>query len=58
MSGREPAEVNPVARTALDRLLKSADKHEAGVATRRPALTSSALTGYRALRGLKDNEDF
>ncbi|SHN28868.1 Wadjet anti-phage system protein JetD domain-containing protein [Rhizobacter sp. OV335] len=58
MSGREPAEMNLLARKALERLLKSADKHEAGVATRRPALTSSALAGYHALRSLKHKEDF
>lgn len=58
MSGRDPAEMSPLARKALERLLKAADKHEAGVATRRPALTSSALAGYHALRSLKDKEDF
>lgn len=58
MSGRETTEMNPLARKALERLLKAADKHEAGVATRRPALTRSALAGYHALRSLKDKEDF
>lgn len=58
MSGRDQAEMYPLARKALERLLKSADKHEAGVATRRPALTSSALASYHALRSLKDKEEF
>ncbi|MFT7773353.1 Wadjet anti-phage system protein JetD domain-containing protein [Roseateles sp.] len=58
MSGRDQAEMYPLARKALERLLKSADKHEAGVATRRPALTGSALASYHALRSLKDKEAF
>lgn len=58
MSSRDQAEMDPLARRALERLLKSADKHEAGVAVRRPALTGSALAGYHALRSLKDKEEF
>lgn len=58
MRGSDQAEMDPLARKALERLLKSADKHEAGVAARRPALTGSALAGYQALRGLKDKEAF
>lgn len=50
--------MDPLAKKALERLLKSADKHEAGVAVRRPALTGSALAGYHALRGLKEKEAF
>lgn len=52
------ASMDPLARRALERLLKSADKHEAGVATRIPALTNSGLAEYHALRGLKAKEDF
>ena len=58
MSGRDKAGMDPLAKKALERLLKSADKHGAGVAVRRPALTSSALAGYHALRGLKEKENF
>lgn len=58
MSGIDQAEMDPLARKALERLLKSADKHEAGVSVRRPALTGSALAGYHALRSLKEKEDF
>ena len=50
--------LDPLARKALERLLKSADKHEAGVAVRRPALTGAALSDYRALRSLKEKENF
>lgn len=58
MSGRDKTDMDPLARKMLERLLKSADKHEAGVAVRRSALTSSALAAYRDLRSLKDKEDF
>ena len=58
MSGKDQAEMDPLARKALERLLKSADKHEAGTAVRRPALTDSALAEYRELRSLKAKEDF
>lgn len=58
MSSRDHPAMDSLARKALERLLKSADKHEAGVATRRPSLTSSALAGYHALRGLKEKEEF
>lgn len=58
MSSHDQAEMDPLARKALERLLKSADKHEAGVAVRRAALMGSALAGYHALRSLKDKEDF
>ncbi|SCB14684.1 Wadjet anti-phage system protein JetD domain-containing protein [Cupriavidus alkaliphilus] len=58
MSRQAPDEMDPLARKALERLLKSADKHEAGAAKRRPALTDSALSEYRALRSLKAKEDF
>jgi hypothetical protein len=40
MSRQDQAEMDPLARKALERLLKSADKHEAGTAVRSPALTS------------------
>jgi len=50
--------MNPLARKALERLLKSADKHEAGTIVRRPALTGSALSEYHELRSLKAKEDF
>ncbi|WP_374662281.1 Wadjet anti-phage system protein JetD domain-containing protein [Inhella sp.] len=50
--------MDPLARKALQRLLKSAEKHQAGVAVRRPSLTGSALAEYRALRSLKAKEDF
>jgi hypothetical protein len=42
----------------LERLLKSADKHEAGTAVRSPALSDSALSEYHKLRSLKAKEDF
>jgi hypothetical protein len=58
MSGKDPAAMDPLARRVLERLLKSADKYEAGVAVRRPALTSSSLAEYRELRSLKAKEDF
>ncbi len=50
--------MDPLAKKALERLLKSADRHGAGVAIRHPALTGSALAGYHALRGLKEKENF
>lgn len=50
--------MDPLARKALERLLTLADKHEAGVAVRRPVLTSAALSEYRGLRSLKAKEDF
>lgn len=58
MSSSDESAMDSLARTALERLLKSADKHEAGVVTRRPALMSTALADYRALRGLKEKEEF
>jgi len=58
MRGRDQADMDPLARKALLRLLKSADRHEAGVAARRPALTDSALTAYKALRSLREKEEF
>lgn len=58
MSRQDQTEMDPLARKALERLLKSADKHEAGAAVRRPALTESALSEYRELRSLKAKEDF
>jgi len=58
VSSHHPTAMDPLARKSLERLLKSADKHEAGVAVRRPALTGSALAGYHALRSLKDKENF
>ena len=58
MSGSDQMGLDPLARKALERLLKSADKHEAGVAVRRPALTGAALSDYRALRSLKEKENF
>jgi len=56
--GRDQADMDPLARKALLRLLKSADKHEAGIAARRPALTDSALAAYKALRSLREKEEF
>lgn len=58
MRSNDQAEMSPLARKVLERLLKSADKFEAGVAVRRPALTSSSLSEYRGLRSLKAKEDF
>lgn len=58
MSGSEQLGLDPLARKALERLLKSADKHEAGVAVRRPTLTGAALSDYRNLRSLKEKENF
>lgn len=58
MSRQDQVEMDPLARKALERLLKSADKHDAGTAVRRPALTDSALSEYRELRSLKAKEDF
>ncbi len=58
MSRQDQTEMDPLARKALERLLKSADKHEAGAAVRPPALTDSALSEYRELRSLKAKEDF
>lgn len=58
MSVRDGAVVDPLARKALMRLLRSADKHEAGVAVRRPSLTDAALAPYKALRGLREKEAF
>lgn len=58
MNRQDQTEMDPLARKALERLLKSADKHEAGAAVRRPALTDSALSEYRKLRSLKAKEDF
>lgn len=58
MSGSEQLGLDPLARKALERLLKSAGKHEAGVAVRRPALTGAALSEYRSLRSLQEKENF
>jgi hypothetical protein len=58
MSRQDQTEMYPLARKALERLLKSADKHEAGAAVRHPALTDVALSEYRELRSLKAKEDF
>jgi hypothetical protein len=58
MSAQYQAALDPLARKALERLLKSADKREAGVAARAPALTQSALSEYHQLRSLKAKEDF
>jgi hypothetical protein len=58
MSSGGRAEMDPLARKALERLLKSADKYEAGIALRRPVLTSSSLSEYRGLRSLKAKEEF
>ena len=58
MSGRDETVMDLLARKALLRLLKSADKHEAGVAVRRPSLTDAALAPYKALRGLREKEAF
>ncbi|QJD93234.1 DUF2399 domain-containing protein [Duganella dendranthematis] len=58
MNREDQAEMDPLARKALERLLKSSDKHVAGAATRRPTLTDSSLSEYRELRSLKAKEDF
>lgn len=58
MSGRTQTHLDPLARKALERLLKSANKHQAGVAVRHPALTGAALESYRALRSLREKESF
>lgn len=58
MTNGDRAELDPLAKKALERLLKSADKHEAGVAIRRPVLTGSALAGYRTLRSLREKDNF
>lgn len=58
MSGNDQAKMDPLARKALERLLKSADKYAAGVAVRRPALTGTSLSEYRELRSLKAKEGF
>lgn len=58
MNRQDPDEMDLLARKALERLFKSADKHEAGAAVRCPALTASALSEYRELRSLKAKEDF
>src|SRR5690606_511295 len=58
VSRQDQAEMNPLARKALERLLKSADKHDAGTTVRRPTLTGSALSEYRELRSLRAKEDF
>lgn len=58
MISRNQADMDPLARKALERLLKSADRHAAGVAVRNPALTGAALADYRALRSLREKESF
>ncbi|RXV65389.1 hypothetical protein D1006_35510 [Burkholderia stabilis] len=58
MSRQDQDNMDPLARKALERLFKSADRHEAGATVRRPALTSSALSEYHDLRSLKAKEDF
>lgn len=58
MSRSNQAEMDPLAKKALERLLKSADKHEAGTIVRRPALTDSALSAYHELRSLRAKENF
>lgn len=49
---------HPLALQLLERLLKSADKQEAGVTSRLPSLSGSALAGYRALQSLHEKERF
>lgn len=58
MNHQDLAEMDPLARKVLQRLLKSSDKHVAGAAVRRPALTNSSLSEYLGLRSLKAKEDF
>lgn len=58
MKRQDHAEMDPLARKILERLLKSADKHVAGIALRRPTLTNSSLAEYRELRSLKAKEEF
>ena len=58
MSQPDNVVMDPMARKVLERLLISAEKHEAGTISRPPALTKSALSEYRELRSLKAKEDF
>lgn len=58
MSEARRDSLDPLARKALERLLQLADKYEAGTSSRPPALTSAALSDYRALRSLQAKEAF
>lgn len=58
MSANESIGMDPLAKKALERLLRAADKHAAGAAARAPALPPSMLADYHALRSLKKKEAF
>lgn len=50
--------MDALARKALERLFKAADKHVAGIASKRPSLTSAALKEYHGLKSLQAKEAF
>lgn len=50
--------MDPLARKALEALLRLADRHGAGVAKRAPALTTAHLKKYLTLRSLDSKEAF
>lgn len=50
--------MDPLARKALSSLLRLADRHNAGVASRSPALTAIHLKDYHELRSLQSKEAF
>ncbi len=50
--------MNELARTALKRLLRQADRKVAGVAKKMPSLTARHLQDYQALRSLPEKEEF
>ncbi|WP_241082022.1 Wadjet anti-phage system protein JetD domain-containing protein [Achromobacter xylosoxidans] len=58
MIKQQSGEMNELARQALLKLLRSADKHVAGISSRSPKLVGQALTSYHKARSLRDKEDF
>lgn len=50
--------MDPLARKALESLLRAADRRGAGVAFRAPALTTMHLRAYQAIRTLQSKEAF
>lgn len=50
--------MNALARTALEALLRQADRNSAGVTSRPPCLTERHLKGYKALKTLAEKEEF
>jgi hypothetical protein len=58
LSAVHKAGLDSLAKKALERLLKLADRHQAGITARAPMLTASALRDYLGLRRLKEKEDF